>query len=104
KPLVTDNPNPHLVLEFVVDSLTAHVRMGESKQERFWKRVVALRNVQLISSADKRDEVGQRLNLSHVVAILMVVVNNGMTSSSRRGVRDKDAELLTCGFSFPGNA
>lgn len=65
--------------------------------------MVALRNV-LISSADKRDEVGQRLNLSHVVAILMVVVNNGMTSSSRRGVRDKDAQLLTCGFSFPGNA
>ena len=61
-------------------SLTAQVRMGESKQERFWKRVVALRNVQLISPADKRDEVGQRLNLSHVVAILMVVVNNGLTS------------------------
>ena len=87
-----------------MDSLTAQVRGRESKHERFWERVVALRNVQLISSVDKRDEAGQRLSFSRVVAILMVVVNNGMTSSSRGGVQGEDAELLTCGFSFPGNA
>lgn len=62
-----------------------------------------MRNVQLISSADKRDEVRGRLNFSRVVAIQIVVVNIEMTSSSRKSIQDKNAELLTCGSFFPGN-
>lgn len=65
--------------------------------------MAALRNVQLISLADKRDNIGVKLKFSRVLAIKMVLVNIRKTSSSR-SIQDEGDELLTCGSIFPGNA
>lgn len=65
--------------------------------------MAALRNVQLISLADKRDNIGVKLNFSRVVAIKTVLVNIRKTSCSKN-IQDEGDELLTYGSIFPGNA
>lgn len=65
-----------------------------------WESVAFMRNAQLISSENKRDEVGKKLSFSHVLAMQTVVVNIGMAKCSWKGMQDEGEEPLTRGYFF----
>lgn len=48
---------------------------NKKKLGELWKNVAAMRNGELISSADKRDEAMEELSFSSIIAIQTVGVN-----------------------------